>query len=99
MRQAWLILALGAGARADARPTAVEVRTFQFRAATIDNILGIYAMLRSLAQQRVSPKMLGGPLAIPQMAYGAAASSWMRRDIFDWPKRRSSKWIGTYAKL
>ena len=36
MRQAWLILALGAGARADVRPTPVEVRTFQFRAPTIE---------------------------------------------------------------
>jgi regulator of sigma E protease len=43
---------------------------------TVDNILSIYAMLRSLAQQRVSPKVLGGPLAIPQMAYASAASSW-----------------------
>jgi regulator of sigma E protease len=43
---------------------------------TIDNILGIYAMFRSLAQQRVSPKVLGGPPAIAQMAYASAASSW-----------------------
>ena len=41
-----------------------------------DNILGIYAMLRSLAQRRVSPKVLGGPPAIAQMAYNSAASSW-----------------------
>ena len=34
------------------------------------------------AQQRVSPKMLGGPLAIPQMAYGAAASSWTDLALF-----------------
>jgi regulator of sigma E protease len=43
---------------------------------TVDNILGIYAMFRSLAQQRVSPKVLGGPPAIAQMAYSSAASSW-----------------------
>jgi regulator of sigma E protease len=43
---------------------------------TVDNILGIYAMFRSLAQQRVSPKVLGGPQAIATMAYASAASSW-----------------------
>ncbi|MGE5755192.1 MAG: RIP metalloprotease RseP [Planctomycetaceae bacterium] len=42
---------------------------------SIDNVLGIYAMLRSLAQQRVSTKALGGPPAIIQMAYLQAASS------------------------
>ncbi|MHC5542743.1 site-2 protease family protein, partial [Singulisphaera rosea] len=39
---------------------------------TIANILRIYAMLRSLAQQRVSPKLLGGPLMIAQVAYTQA---------------------------
>lgn len=39
---------------------------------TIDNILRIYAMLRSLAQKRVSPKLLGGPLMIAQVAYTQA---------------------------
>ncbi len=43
---------------------------------TIDNILSIYATLRSLAQGRVSPKVLGGPIPIAQMAYASAASSW-----------------------
>jgi regulator of sigma E protease len=41
---------------------------------SIDNVLGIYAMLRSLVQQRVSTKALGGPPAIIQMAYISAAS-------------------------
>jgi regulator of sigma E protease len=45
---------------------------------TIDNILGIYAMFRSLAQQRVSPKVLGGPPAIAMMAYDSAATSWTK---------------------
>src|SRR5262249_33443341 len=35
----------------------------------------IYAMLRSLAQSRVSPKNLGGPIAIAQVAYSAAGTS------------------------
>jgi regulator of sigma E protease len=43
---------------------------------TIDNILSIYAMLRSLAQGRVSPKAMAGPLKIPQIAYASAASGW-----------------------
>ncbi len=40
---------------------------------TIDNILSIYAMFRSLAQSRVSPKNLGGPILISQVAYEEAA--------------------------
>ena len=43
---------------------------------TVDNILSIYAMLRSLAQRRVSMKGLGGPIAIARAAYGSAQSSW-----------------------
>jgi regulator of sigma E protease len=43
---------------------------------SVDNILGIYAMFRSLAQQRVSVKVLGGPQAIAQMAYASARTSW-----------------------
>jgi regulator of sigma E protease len=39
---------------------------------TIDNIMSIYAMFRSLAQSRVSPKNLGGPILIAQVAYNAA---------------------------
>ncbi|MFO0954662.1 MAG: site-2 protease family protein [Isosphaeraceae bacterium] len=42
---------------------------------TVDNILSIYAMFRSLAQRRVSPKNLGGPIMIAQVAYSAAGSS------------------------
>ena len=42
---------------------------------TVDNILSIYAMLRSLVQSRVSPKNLGGPIAIATVAYSAAGSS------------------------
>jgi regulator of sigma E protease len=42
---------------------------------TIDNILSIYAMLRSLAQQRIGPKAMGGPILIFQAAYGSAQSS------------------------
>ena len=40
MRQAWLALALGVGAGAYAPPAAVEVRTFQFREATIEVLIG-----------------------------------------------------------
>jgi plastocyanin len=40
MRQGWLVLALGVATGADARPTAVEVRTFQFRDATIEVPIG-----------------------------------------------------------
>ncbi len=39
---------------------------------TVDNILSIYAMFRSLAQSRVSPKNLGGPILISTVAYEAA---------------------------
>lgn len=41
---------------------------------TVDNVLSIYAMLRSLVQSRVSPKNLGGPITIATVAYGAAGS-------------------------
>ncbi len=43
---------------------------------TVDNILTIYAIIRSLVQQRVSTKVLGGPPAIAQMAYASAATGW-----------------------
>ena len=43
---------------------------------TVDNVLSIYAMLRSLWQGRVSTKALGGPPAIIQAAYHSAATSW-----------------------
>ncbi|MFO0907582.1 MAG: site-2 protease family protein [Isosphaeraceae bacterium] len=52
--------------------TAALQRGFQ---DTIDNILSIYAMFRSLAQNRVSPKNLGGPIMIAQVAYTAAGAS------------------------
>lgn len=39
---------------------------------TLDNIMSIYAMLRSLAQSRVSPKNLGGPIFISQLAFEMA---------------------------
>jgi regulator of sigma E protease len=42
---------------------------------TIDNILTIYAMLRSLIQQRVGMKAMGGPVMIFQAAYGSAETS------------------------
>ncbi|MFO0909552.1 MAG: site-2 protease family protein [Isosphaeraceae bacterium] len=42
---------------------------------TVDNILSIYAMFRSLGQGRVSPKNLGGPIMIASVAYSAARSS------------------------
>ena len=42
---------------------------------TVDNILSIYAMFRSLAQRRVSPKGLGGPILIANVAYEAAGSA------------------------
>jgi regulator of sigma E protease len=42
---------------------------------TIDNILSIYAMFRSFYQSRMSPKSLGGPIMIAQVAYSAAGSS------------------------
>jgi regulator of sigma E protease len=43
---------------------------------TIDNILSIYATLRSLAQGRVSPKAMAGPFRILGYSYASAASSW-----------------------
>jgi regulator of sigma E protease len=39
---------------------------------TIDNILRMYLTLRSLFQGRVSPKLLGGPLMIAEVAYHQA---------------------------
>jgi regulator of sigma E protease len=42
---------------------------------TLENITNIYAMLRSLVQQRVSAKNLGGPITIARVAYTAASSS------------------------
>ena len=41
---------------------------------TIQNILMVYATFRSLAERRVSPKNLGGPIMIAQVAYSAAGS-------------------------
>ena len=39
---------------------------------TVDNILSIYLMVRSLVAGRVSMKALGGPVMISQVAYAAA---------------------------
>ena len=41
---------------------------------TVTNILSTYATIRSLVQGRVSPKNLGGPLEIAQVAYASADS-------------------------
>ncbi len=41
---------------------------------TIKNVLMVYSTFRSLIQRRVSPKHLGGPILIAQVAYGAAGS-------------------------
>jgi regulator of sigma E protease len=41
---------------------------------TIQNILMVYGTFRSLAERRVSPKNLGGPILIAQVAYSAAGS-------------------------
>jgi regulator of sigma E protease len=41
---------------------------------TIDSIQTIYATIRSLVQRRVSPKNLGGPILIAQVAFSAAGS-------------------------
>jgi regulator of sigma E protease len=42
---------------------------------TIENIGMVYSIFRSLAEMRVSPKQLGGPIMIAQVAYSAAGSS------------------------
>jgi regulator of sigma E protease len=42
---------------------------------TIQNILMVYGTFRSLAERRVSPKNLGGPIMIFGVAYSAASSS------------------------
>lgn len=39
---------------------------------TLENILIVYASLRSLVQQRLSPENFGGPLLIAQIAYSQA---------------------------
>ncbi|MEJ7639624.1 MAG: site-2 protease family protein [Singulisphaera sp.] len=41
---------------------------------TVTNILSTYATIRSLFQGRVSPKNLGGPIAIARGAYNSADS-------------------------
>jgi len=43
---------------------------------TIRNVSMVYATFRSLAQKRVSPKNLGGPILIAQVAYAEASSSY-----------------------
>jgi regulator of sigma E protease len=42
---------------------------------TIENVVMVYSIFRSLAQMQVSPKQLGGPLMIAGVAYSAASSS------------------------
>jgi regulator of sigma E protease len=42
---------------------------------TIENIVMVYSIFRSLAEMQVSPKQLGGPLMIAGVAYSAASSS------------------------
>ena len=42
---------------------------------TVENVLTIYATFRSLAQSRLSPKNLGGPLEIARVAFIAAGLS------------------------
>jgi regulator of sigma E protease len=42
---------------------------------TLENIIGIYAMFRSLFQGRVGPSGMAGPLRIAQVAYDTARSS------------------------
>jgi regulator of sigma E protease len=42
---------------------------------TIKNIVMVYSIFRSLAERRVSPKQLGGPIMIAKVAYFAAGSS------------------------
>jgi regulator of sigma E protease len=42
---------------------------------TIENIVMVYSIFRSLAQFQVSPKQLGGPIMIARVAYSAAGSS------------------------
>jgi regulator of sigma E protease len=41
---------------------------------TIENIMSIYAMIRSLYQRRVGPQNLAGPVNIARIAYRAASS-------------------------
>jgi regulator of sigma E protease len=42
---------------------------------TIENVVMVYSIFRSLAEMRVSPKQLGGPIMIATVAYDAAGSS------------------------
>jgi len=63
------------------RPQIRELPAQTFTAAlrsgykeTIRNVFMVYATFRSLYQRRVSPKHLGGPILIAQVAYGAAGS-------------------------
>ena len=42
---------------------------------TVENIVMVYSIFRSLAQMQVSPKQLGGPIMIARVAYSAAGSS------------------------
>jgi regulator of sigma E protease len=43
---------------------------------TVRNVSMVYSTFRSLAQKRVSPKSLGGPILIAQVAYAEASSGY-----------------------
>jgi regulator of sigma E protease len=43
---------------------------------TVDNILSIYLMLRSMVEGRVSIKAMAGPIRIPKLAFDTAAAGW-----------------------
>ena len=49
---------------------------------TVTNILSTYATIRSLVQGRVSPKNLGGPIEIAEVAYASADSGFKKLIYF-----------------
>jgi regulator of sigma E protease len=58
-------------------PQPVQVALKRGCEDTVDNILSIYLMLRSLAEGRVSPKAVAGPILIPKMLFDSAAAGWI----------------------
>jgi regulator of sigma E protease len=58
-------------------PQSVQVALKRGCEDTVDNILSIYLMLRSLAEGRVSPKAVAGPIYIPKMLFDSAAAGWI----------------------
>src|SRR5262249_38068895 len=58
-------------------PQAIQVALKRGCEDTVDNILSIYLMLRSLAEGRVSPKAVAGPILIPKMLFDSAAAGWI----------------------